>query len=110
MKLNGSTRQGATYLAADIIRAERGFRADPACFLYIPLRIMIAETEQGTGQISFDVPADLMAVFGDPALDQAGTGAGKTLAALLERLGVPVPSGLDGMAGGSAALAGASVG
>ena len=56
MKLNGSTRLGVTYLAANIVRAERGFRVDPACFLHIPLRIMIAETEHGTGQISFDVP------------------------------------------------------
>ena len=96
MKLNGSTRQGATYLAADIIRAERGFRADPACFLYIPLRIMIAETEQGTGQISFDVPGrrggwqDARSAAGTPR----GTGA--------------VRSGRHGGRLGS--LAGASVG
>src|SRR5712691_6167116 len=37
MKLNGSTREGVTYLAANIVRAERGFRVDPACFLYVPL-------------------------------------------------------------------------
>ena len=74
MKLNGSTRQGVTYLAANIVRAERGFRVDPASFLYIPLRIMIAETEHGTGQISFDLPADLMAVFGHSDLDDVGTG------------------------------------
>jgi hypothetical protein len=66
MKLNGSTRDGVTYLAANIVRAERGFHIDPASFLCIPLRIMIAETEDGTGQISFDLPADLMAVFGTP--------------------------------------------
>jgi hypothetical protein len=56
MKLNGSTRQGVTYLAANIVKAERGFRVDPASFLYIPLRIMISETGHGTGQISFDLP------------------------------------------------------
>jgi hypothetical protein len=96
MKLNGSTRSGVTYLAANIVRAERGFRIDPACFLYIPLRIMIAETEQGTGQISFDLPADLLAVFGHPGLDGVGAGANQTLAALLKHLGVPVPAELHG--------------
>jgi len=94
MKLNGSTRGGVTYLAANIVRAERGFRVDPACFLYIPLRIMIAETEHGTGQISFDLPADLMAVFGRASLDEVGAGASNTLAALLKHLRVPVPAEL----------------
>lgn len=94
MKLNGSTRQGVTYLAANIIRAEPGFRVDPASFLYIPLRIMISETEQGTGQISFDLPADQMAVFGHPGLDQLRAGSGKTLAGLLKHLGLAVPAEL----------------
>jgi hypothetical protein len=105
MKLNGSTRQGVTYLAANIIRAERAFRTDPDSFLYIPLRIMISESEQATGQISFDLPADLMAVFGQPGLDEAGAGADRTLAALLEQLGVPVPAELYGAATGPATLA-----
>jgi hypothetical protein len=100
MKLNGSTRCGVTYLAANIIRAERGFRVDPASFLYIPLRIMISETGQGTGQISFDLPADQMAVFGHPELDHVGTGSGQTLAVLLHHLGVPVPAELTGAASG----------
>lgn len=100
MKLNGSTRHGVTYLAANIIRAEPGFRADPASFLYIPLRIMISETEQGTGQISFDLPADQMAVFGHPGLDQLGAGSGKTLAGLLKHLGLAVPAELHDPAAG----------
>jgi hypothetical protein len=98
MKLNGSTRDGVTYLAANIVRAERGFRIDPASFLYIPLRIMIAETDHGTGQISFDLPADLMAVFGRSDLDDVGAGANRTLAGLLKHLEVPVPAELHGAA------------
>jgi hypothetical protein len=106
MRLNGNARQGVTYLAANIVRAERGFRADPASFLYIPLRIMISETEQGTGQISFDVPGDLMAVFGRPELDAVGTGASQTLAGLLKHLGVLVPAELtDAVAGPQILLA-----
>jgi hypothetical protein len=96
MTLNGNTRRGVTYLAANIIGAERGFRVDPASFLYIPLRIMISETEKGTGQISFDLPADQMTIFGHPELDHVGAGAGRTLAVLLDHLGVPVPAELHG--------------
>jgi hypothetical protein len=102
MKLNGSTRQGVTYLAANIVKAERGFRVDPASFLYIPLRIMISETGHGTGQISFDLPADLMVVFGHPGLDAVGAGSGNTLAELLKHLGLPVPAELHGSATGTA--------
>jgi hypothetical protein len=53
---------------------------------------MIAETEEGTGQISFDLLADLMAVFSQSDLDEVGAGSNKTLAALLKHLGVPVPA------------------
>jgi hypothetical protein len=69
---------------------------------------MIAETEHGTGQISFDLPTDLMAVFGHPDLDDVGAGANKTLAALLKHLGVPVPAELDGTAIDPEISAGAS--
>jgi hypothetical protein len=37
---------------------------------------MISETGHGTGQISFDLPADQMAVFGHPGLDAVGAGSG----------------------------------
>ena len=33
--------------------------------------MMMSEAEQGTGQISFDVPAGLMAVFGAPVFAPA---------------------------------------
>jgi hypothetical protein len=56
------------------------------------------ETEHGTWQISSDLPADLMAVFGQSVLDDVGTGAGKTLAGLLTHLGLSVPAELHAAA------------
>jgi hypothetical protein len=59
---------GPAALAANIVRAERGFRVDPASFLYLPLRIMIAETEEGTGQISAGLLAPARLGAGAPPL------------------------------------------
>jgi hypothetical protein len=47
MKLHGNTGHAVTYLAGNIVKAERGFRIDPATFLYVPLRIVIAEGPAG---------------------------------------------------------------
>src|SRR6202453_4006294 len=47
MKLNGNTGHGVTYLAGNIVDAEKGFRADPACFLYLPLRIVLSADADG---------------------------------------------------------------
>jgi uncharacterized protein (DUF302 family) len=93
MKLNGNTGHGVTYLAGNIVAAEPGFRADPSCFLYIPLRIAIAERPDGGGRLSFDSPSDLFGVFGQEARD-VGSGFTKALAGLLCHLDLPVPDGL----------------
>ena len=57
MKLNGSTRRGVTYLSGNIVDAEKGFRVDPACFLYLPLRVVITEAADGTAVLGVDAPA-----------------------------------------------------
>lgn len=56
MRLNGSTRRGVTYLSGNIVEAERGFRVDPACFLYLPLRVVTSEASDGTAVLGLDVP------------------------------------------------------
>jgi hypothetical protein len=91
MKLHGNTGHAVTYLAGNIVKAERGFRIDPATFLYLPLRIVIAEGPAGNGQISFDHPADLFAVYGNPELDPVGSEFTATLAGVLTLLGLEVP-------------------
>ena len=91
MKLHGSTRRGVTYLSGNIIEAEKGFRVDPACFLYLPLRIVITEASDGTAVLGLDVPADLFGVFSDPQLTDAGLKFTRLLGELLRHLRLPVP-------------------
>jgi uncharacterized protein (DUF302 family) len=93
MKLNGNTGHGVMYLAGNIVAAEPGFRADPSCFLYIPLRVAIAERPDGGGRLSFDSPDDLFAVFGDEAR-AVGVHFTRALADLLAHLDLPVPTEL----------------
>jgi uncharacterized protein (DUF302 family) len=94
MKLNGNTGHGVTYLAGNIVAAEPGFRADPSCFLYIPLRLVIVEGPDGGGRLSFDHPADLFAVLGTDAMRAVGDEFTKALVELLEHLQLPVPGEL----------------
>ena len=94
MAVNGNTRRAVTYLTGNIIMAERGFRRDPSSFLYLPLRVVIAEGPDGNARLSLDLPADLFAAFADPALGEVGADFGRTFAALLEHLNLPVPEGL----------------
>ena len=96
MKLNGSTRRGVTYLSGNIVKAEKGFRADPACFLYLPLRVVITEASDGTAVLGLDAPADLFDVFQYPELTDVGVEFTRTLGPLLRHLGLPVPREITG--------------
>jgi hypothetical protein len=58
---NGDTGRGVTYLTGNIVEAEKGFGVDPACFLYLPLRVIITEGSDGNAVLGVDVPADLFA-------------------------------------------------
>ncbi|HEY1915893.1 MAG TPA: nuclear transport factor 2 family protein [Streptosporangiaceae bacterium] len=91
MAVNGHTGHGVTYLAGNIVKAEAGFGVDPACFLYIPLRVAIAEDGQGHAHLSFDHPDDLFAVFSNPGLDQVAADFSTSFRALLGHLGLPEP-------------------
>jgi hypothetical protein len=100
MKLNGSTRRGVTYLSGNIVKAEEGFRVDPACFLYLPLRVVITEASDGTAVLGLDVPADLFDVFQRPELTEAGAQFTRMFGRLLRHLGLPVPREITGTDGG----------
>ena len=92
MKLNVNTR-GVTYLAGNIVEAERGFRIDPSSFLYVPLRVAIVEGSNGDAVLSFDHASDLFAVFADAELDSVGMGFSLLWARLLEYLDLRIPEG-----------------
>ena len=96
MKLNGSIRRGVTYLSGNIVMAEKGFRIDPACFLYLPLRVVITEASDGTAVLGLDVPADLFGVFRRPGLAEVGAEFTRTFGQLLRHLGLPVPREITG--------------
>jgi hypothetical protein len=91
MKLNGNSRRAVTYLAGNIIEAEKGFRLDPSCFLYVPLRVVIAERSDGIAEMSFDQPDDLFSAFDNHALQLVGKDFTSALAGLLAHLGLPIP-------------------
>jgi uncharacterized protein (DUF302 family) len=91
MHLNGSTGNAVTYLTGNIVKAERGFRQLPGCFLYLPLRVVIAADHDGEAQLTIDHPADLFAAYGDPALDSVADEFCRAFAALLAHLDVYVP-------------------
>jgi uncharacterized protein (DUF302 family) len=95
MRLNGNEGNATTYLAGNIVAAEPGFRADPSCFLYIPLRIVISEGAGGVGRLSFDHPNDLFGVF-DAQARSVGEHFTSALGELLDHLGLPVPAELSG--------------
>jgi hypothetical protein len=98
MHLNGSTGNAVTYLTGNIMQAAQGFRQLPGCFLYLPLRVVIADTDgDGEASLSIDHPADLFAAYGDAALDTVAADLCSSLAALLAHLGVAVPTELIAM-------------
>jgi hypothetical protein len=91
MATNGNTGHAVTYLTGNIVEAEAGFRERPGCFLYVPLRMVIAADRDGQAQLTFDHPADLFDAYGDAKLDAVGASFAALLAALLGTLGVAVP-------------------
>jgi uncharacterized protein (DUF302 family) len=94
MKLNGNMGRGVTYLAGNIVEAEKGFRIDPSCFLYLPLRLVISEAADGNALLGFDQPRDLLAGLSTSGLDGVGDSFANAFARLLEYLQLPVPEGL----------------
>jgi uncharacterized protein (DUF302 family) len=94
MAVNGNTAHTVTYLSGNIVEAEPGFRQNPGCFLYIPLRVVISAAAGGSAQLTIDHPADLFAAFADPVLDEIAARFAATFAAILAQLDVPVPPAL----------------
>jgi uncharacterized protein (DUF302 family) len=97
MHLNGSTGSAVTYLTGNIVKAEPGFRQLPGCFLYVPLRVVIAADQDGEAQLTIDHPADLFSAYGDSVLDRVAEEFCRTFAALLSHLEVSVPPELINM-------------
>lgn len=94
MHLAGDTAQGVFYLMGNHTIAERMYRYQPAVMLYAPLHTMIWQSPGGGTHFTFDRPSDQFGSFGTPQVTQVGIELDQKLAALLEHLGLDVPSQL----------------
>jgi uncharacterized protein (DUF302 family) len=94
MAVNGNTGHTVTYLSGNIVEAEPGFRQNPGCFVYIPLRVVIFADAGGVAMLTIDHPADLFAAYADSVLDGIASKFATTFAEILRQLDVPVPSAL----------------
>jgi hypothetical protein len=93
MGLAGDPAAGVSYLMGNHILAERMYRHQPTVMLYAPLHTMIWQSPGGT-RFTFDRPSDQFDSFGIRQISQVGTEIDTKLAALLEHLGLDVPSRL----------------
>lgn len=94
------TPRTVRHIAIATGRPYEQFRADPACFLYLPLRVVITEASDGSAVLGLDAPADLFDVFQRPELTEVGAEFTGTLGQLLRHLGLPVPREITGTDGG----------
>jgi hypothetical protein len=94
MGLAGDTAKGVFYLMGNHTLAERMYRYQPAVMLYAPLHTMIWQSPDGGTHFTFDLPSDQFDSFGTPQISQVGIELNEKLAALLEHLGLDVPSEL----------------
>jgi uncharacterized protein (DUF302 family) len=94
---NGPAGNAVTYMTGNIVKAEVGLREHPACFLYLPLRVVIAADDGGEAELRIDHPVDLFSAFGNPVPDAVAADFCSTFAGLLSDLGVPVPSELTNL-------------
>jgi uncharacterized protein (DUF302 family) len=91
MRLNGNHRRAVTYMSGNIVKAEKGFSINPACIIYLPLRVVIAECDEDNSELTIDWPSDLISAFTDNGMKDIGQEFNQTIADLFEHLALPVP-------------------
>jgi uncharacterized protein (DUF302 family) len=96
MQLAGDDADCIAYLMGNHTIAEQMFRHDPRAMLYAPLHTVIWEDSAGQGWFTADQPSTQFDSFGIPEVATVGVELDRKLAALLEALGVDVPSSLYG--------------
>jgi hypothetical protein len=94
MRLNGSSRRAVTYLSGNIVRMGSGFRVDPSCLLYVPLRLVIVELDEDNSELSLDLPSDLLMALSAEMPSTVGRDFNRVLAELFQHLALPIPSEL----------------
>ncbi|MCW2529549.1 MAG: hypothetical protein JWM76_4409 [Pseudonocardiales bacterium] len=94
MHLAGDEGSCVTYLMGNHTIAERMFRREPLVMLHAPLRIAIWSTIDGPTRLTFDLPSDHFASFGNPDIAAVGAELDRKVAVLLGHLHVHLPSEL----------------
>ena len=94
MDLAGDGAACVAYLMGNHTIAERMFRFDPRAMLYAPLRTVIWEDAEGGSWFTADQPSTQFASLGVAEITEVGLELDRKLGALLEALGVEVPSQL----------------
>ena len=74
--------------------AETIHRHDPAVSLYVPLRLAIYDSEEGT-RFTIEQPSSTLSSLGRDEIAQVGIDLDRKLAALLSALNVEVPVALS---------------
>ncbi|MEV8390456.1 MULTISPECIES: DUF302 domain-containing protein [unclassified Streptomyces] len=94
MRLAGDRGRCAEYLMGNHTIAQKMYRYNPAVMLYAPLRTAIFEDADGATWFTVDQPSTVFGSFNTPQITKCGLMLDHALAALLDHMGVPVPSAL----------------
>ena len=94
MSLAGNRWRATEYLMGNHVIAETMYRHDPAVALYVPLRLAIYDSEEGT-RFTIEQPSSTLSSLGQDEITQVGIDLNRKLATLLSALNVEVPMALS---------------
>lgn len=94
MSLAGHRLRATEYLMGNHVIAETMYRYDPAVTLYVPLRLAIYESGEGT-RFSIEQPSSILSSLGRDEITRVGMDLDRKLAGLLSALDVEVPVALS---------------
>ncbi|MHB8813133.1 MAG: DUF302 domain-containing protein [Steroidobacteraceae bacterium] len=93
ISLAGNAQRATEYLLGNHVIAETMYRHDPAVGLYVPLRCLIYERDEGT-RLGIEQPSSVLSGLGSEAISQVGLDLDRKLATLLTALDAAVPAAL----------------
>jgi sarcosine/dimethylglycine N-methyltransferase len=93
MSLAGNRRRATEYLMGNHVIAETMYRHEPAVALYVPLRLAIYESGEGT-RFTIEQPSTSLSSLGRDEILEVGKDLDRKLAKLFQVLGVEVPDSL----------------
>jgi hypothetical protein len=94
MSLAGNRQRATEYLMGNHVIAETMYRHDPAVALYVPLRLAVYESGEGT-RFTIEQPSVTLSSLGRDEIVEAGKDLDRKLAGLFRVLGAEVPDSLS---------------